>query len=102
MCANAQRIVFRGTTIRASVDGTDSERSEMNRDRLHGICRQFNGALKQHWGALTDNPRAVDAGQRERLAGRIQERRAISAQESRRQLEDFLNRNRNWWDLSRR
>jgi len=74
----------------------------MNRDRLHGICRQFNGTLKQEWGALTDDPLAVDAGKRERLAGRIQEQRAVSAQESRRQLEDFLSRNRNWWDLSRR
>ena len=53
----------------------------MNRDRFHGICRQFNGTLKQHWGALTDDPLAVDAGTRERLAGRIQEQRAISAQE---------------------
>lgn len=74
----------------------------MNRDQLHGICRQFSGTVKQQWGALTDDPLAVDAGTRERLAGRIQEQRGISAQESRRQLEDFLNRNRNWWDLSRR
>ena len=102
MCANAQSTVFRGTTIRASVDGTDSGRSDMNRDRLHGICRQFNGTLKEHWGALTDDPLAMDAGKRERLAGRVQERRAISVQESRRQLDDFLNRNRNWWDLSGR
>lgn len=74
----------------------------MNRDRLHGICRQFSGTVKQQWGALIDDPLAADAGARERLAGRIQEQRGISAQESRRQLEDFLNRNRNWWDLSRR
>ncbi len=74
----------------------------MNRDRLHGICRQFSGTVKQQWGALTDDPLAVDAGARERLAGRIQEQRGISAQESRRQLQDFLDRNRNWWDLSRR
>lgn len=74
----------------------------MNRDRLQGIFRQFNGTLKQQWGALTDDPLAVDAGKRERLAGRIQEQRAISAQDSRRQLEDFLSRNRNWLDLSQR
>ena len=74
----------------------------MDRNRLHGICRQFSGAVKQQWGALTDDPLAVDAGTRERLAGRIQEQRAISAQESRRQLEDFLSRNRDWWDLTQR
>ena len=74
----------------------------MNRDRLQGICRQFSGTVRQQWGALTDDPLAVDAGTRERLAGRIQEQRAISTQESRRQLEDFVDRNRDWWDLSQR
>ena len=74
----------------------------MNADRFQGICRQFNGTVKQRWGALTDDPGAVAAGTRDRLAGRIQERRGISKQEADRQLEAFMNRNRNWWDLSRR
>jgi uncharacterized protein YjbJ (UPF0337 family) len=74
----------------------------MNRDRFHGIWKQFSGKLKEQWGRLTDDPLAVAAGTRDRLAGRIRERRGISKQAAHRQLEDFMSRNRNWWDLSRR
>ncbi|OGI47394.1 MAG: general stress protein CsbD [Candidatus Muproteobacteria bacterium RBG_16_65_34] len=74
----------------------------MNRDRFHGICKQFSGKVKEQWGTLTDDPHAVAAGTRDRLAGRIQERRGISKQEADRQIEDFMSRNRNWRDLSRR
>jgi uncharacterized protein YjbJ (UPF0337 family) len=73
----------------------------MNRDRLHGIWKQFGGNIKQQWGTLTADPLAVTTGRRARLAGRIQEQRGISKQESDRQLEDFMSRNRNWWDPSR-
>jgi len=49
-----------------------------------------------------DDPLAVAAGTRDRLAGRIQEQSGIAKQEAHRQLEDFMNRNRNGWDLSGR
>jgi uncharacterized protein YjbJ (UPF0337 family) len=71
----------------------------MNRDRVQGIGRQFIGGLKQRWGRFCDDPGAVAAGTRERLAGRIQEQRGASKERSDRQLEDFLRRNRNWWNL---
>ena len=74
----------------------------MNRDRFHGMQKQLGGMVKEWWGTLTDNPLAVAAGTRDRLAGRIQERRGILKQEADRQLEEFLSRNRNWRDLSRR
>lgn len=74
----------------------------MNRDRLYGICIQLRGTVKQQWGALAGDPLAVAAGTRDRLFGSIQERRGISKRESELQLEDFMIRNRNWWDLSRR
>jgi uncharacterized protein YjbJ (UPF0337 family) len=74
----------------------------MNRDRLQGICLQFSGRLKEHWGKLNEDPRAVAAGTRDQLAGRIQEQRGLSRQDADRQLEDFMRRNRNWWNLTGR
>ena len=74
----------------------------MNRDRFEGVWRQFSGEVREQWGTLTDDPFAVAAGTRDRLAGRIQEQRGIAKQEADRQLEDFVSRNRKWWDLSRR
>jgi uncharacterized protein YjbJ (UPF0337 family) len=74
----------------------------MNRDRLQGICQQVSGRLKQQWGTLNGDLRAVADGTRDRLAGRIQEQRGISKQEADQQLQDFMRRNRNWWNLTGR
>jgi uncharacterized protein YjbJ (UPF0337 family) len=74
----------------------------MNQDRFHGIWKQFSGKVKEQWGTLTEDPHAVAAGRHGWLAGRVQEQRGISKQEAARQLEDFMSRNRNWRDLSRR
>jgi len=74
----------------------------MNQDRIHGMCIQVSGTLKEYWGRLAGDPRAVAAGKSDRFAGRILEQRGISAQEADRQLADFMRRNRNWWDLSGR
>jgi uncharacterized protein YjbJ (UPF0337 family) len=103
MYVTAQTAKFGRPRIRASMGMVRAaERIGMNRDRIQGICRQFGGKLKEHWGTLTDDPLAAAAGRRDRLAGRIQEQRGISKQEAARQLEDFMSRNRNWRDLSRR
>ena len=74
----------------------------MNQDRVHGLCMQLSGNLKEQWGRLARNPRAVAAGKSDRFAGRILEQRGISAQDADRQLAEFMRRNRNWWDLSGR
>ncbi len=67
----------------------------MYRDRFEGNWKQFGGKAKQPWGRLVNDP------QRE-PAGRIQKRYRISNEEAARQLNDFLDHNRNWWDLSNR
>jgi uncharacterized protein YjbJ (UPF0337 family) len=77
-------------------------RIDMNRNRLHGIWKQLRGKVKEQWGTLTDDPLTVAAGTRDRLDGRIQERRGILRQQADRQLKDFRHRNRDWGDLSRR
>ena len=74
----------------------------MNQDRIHGICMQVSGTVKEQWGKLARDPHVMAAGRSDRFAGRILEQRAISAQQAARQLDDFMRRNRNWWDLSGR
>ena len=74
----------------------------MNQDRIQGICMQFIGMLKEFWGRLAGNASTITAGTNDRYAGRILEQRGIAAQEADRQLEEFMRRNRNWWDLSGR
>jgi uncharacterized protein YjbJ (UPF0337 family) len=74
----------------------------MNRDRIGGIWMQFSGKAKERWGTLTADPLAVADGIRDQAIGRIQEQCALTKQESDRQLEDFLKRNRNWWNPARR
>lgn len=71
----------------------------MNQDRFSGICKQVSGQLKEYWGSFTDDPRVSAAGRRERVAGGIQERRGICAQQADSQLEEFLSRHRNWQDI---
>jgi len=73
----------------------------MNHDRFDGIRLRLGGTLKEQWGRLTGDPRAVAAGRSDRFAGRILEQRADASHESDRQLQDFMRRNRHWWDLSR-
>jgi uncharacterized protein YjbJ (UPF0337 family) len=72
----------------------------MNQERLHGICLQLGGRLKEQLGRLAGDSRKTAAGKRDTLAGKVLEQRGIAAQDSARQLEDFMRRNRNWWDLS--
>ena len=74
----------------------------MNHDRFDGIRLQFSGTLKEQWGRLTGDQSAVASGKSDRFAGRILEQRGLSARESARQLNEFMRRNRNWWDLSGR
>ena len=45
----------------------------MNWDRIEGNWKQFTGKVKEEWGDLTDDDVAKANGNREQLAGRIQE-----------------------------
>jgi uncharacterized protein YjbJ (UPF0337 family) len=74
---------------------------DMNRDQVQGRLRQATGKMKEHWGILSRDPYVADAGRRDQLFGRIQERRGNSREEFSRQLQDFMRRNRNWNMLNR-
>ena len=101
MYAIAQSAEFRANTIRLG-DGVKGSRIGMNRDRWLGIWKQVMGKAKEQWGTATGDPFAIDAGTRDQLLGKIQERRGASKQEADRQLTHFIKRNRNWSNLSRR
>ena len=73
----------------------------MNRNRRNGICKQFNGKILEQWGSLIGDPFMVATGGRARRGGEIQEQCGILKQQADRQLDEFLYRHRNWWNLSR-
>lgn len=61
----------------------------MNWDQIEGNWKQFKGKVRQKWGQLTDDEIDEAAGNKEILAGKIQERYGIEREEAERQLEDF-------------
>jgi uncharacterized protein YjbJ (UPF0337 family) len=74
---------------------------DMNRDRFAGKWTQFSGRVREQWGRLTNDRLSVVAGKHDQLAGQHQEQYGIYKEESKRQLREFLRRNRDW-DLSKR
>jgi uncharacterized protein YjbJ (UPF0337 family) len=61
----------------------------MNEDKIKGQWKQLTGKLKAKWGKLTNDDLAAVEGNREYLAGKIQERYGIARDEAERQLKDF-------------
>jgi len=74
----------------------------MYQERFDSNQKQFGGKAQEPWGRRTNDPQREPAGKRDQHAGRIQERYKISNEEASRQLNDFLDHNRNWWDISNR
>ena len=61
----------------------------MNTDQVKGNWKQLIGKAKEKWGRLTDDDWKVIEGQRDQLAGRIQERYGIPRDEAERQVAEF-------------
>lgn len=61
----------------------------MNWDRIEGNWKQFKGSAKEQWGKLTDDQLDVIAGQREQMAGKIQEIYGITKQDAEKQIADW-------------
>lgn len=61
----------------------------MNSDQLIGNWKQFKGEVKRQWGKLTDDQIDVINGNREKLAGRIQETYGIAREEAQKQIRDW-------------
>lgn len=65
----------------------------MNWDVIEGNWKQVKGSIKRQWGKLTDDHLDVIAGNRDKLAGKIQESYGIGKDEAERQLKDWEVRN---------
>jgi uncharacterized protein YjbJ (UPF0337 family) len=61
----------------------------MNWERIEGNWQQFKGKVKQRWGKLTDDQLTTINGQRDILAGRLQEAYGISKDEVDKQIRDW-------------
>jgi uncharacterized protein YjbJ (UPF0337 family) len=63
----------------------------MNSDQMQGKWEQMKGSVKEKWGKLTDDDIDVINGQHEQLVGKIQERYGIAKEEASKQVEDWMN-----------
>jgi len=61
---------------------------------VEGNWKQFKGKVKAHWGKLTDDHLDVIAGNRDQLAGKIQETYGITKDEAGQQIKEFEEHNK--------
>jgi uncharacterized protein YjbJ (UPF0337 family) len=62
-----------------------------NWDKVAGQWKQFEGDLKKKWGKLTDDDLLQANGNREILAGELQEKYGIAKDQANRQIDDWAN-----------
>jgi uncharacterized protein YjbJ (UPF0337 family) len=62
----------------------------VNWDRVEGSWKQYQGAIKENWGKLTNDNLDVIDGKRQQLVGRIQEHYGITKDVAEQQVDDFL------------
>lgn len=58
----------------------------MNKDQMIGNWEQFKGGVRKQWGKLTDDEIAEINGDRQKLAGKIQESYGIAKEEAEEQI----------------
>jgi len=61
----------------------------MNWNIVEGNWKQFKGKVKAQWGKLTNDHLDVIAGNRDQLAGKIQEAYGITKDETEQQIKHF-------------
>ena len=66
----------------------------MNKEQWSGNWKQIKGKVKEAWANLTDDDLESVEGQRDQLAGKIEERYGIAKEEAEKQVQDFEKRNR--------
>lgn len=62
----------------------------MDWNRVEGNWKQFKGAAKEKWGKLTDDDFDVIAGNKDKLAGKIQERYGCSKDDALKQVDGWI------------
>lgn len=68
---------------------TQTKEQVMNEDIIKGKWKQVTGSAKQKWGKLTDDDLQRAEGDREYLAGKVQERYGITRDEADRQVSEY-------------
>lgn len=58
-------------------------------DQLEGKWKQLKGDIRVKWGELTDDDLEQIAGNRDKLAGKLQERYGIAKEEANRQIDEW-------------
>ena len=61
----------------------------MNEDTIKGNWKVFKGKIKEKWGKLTDDELDVAQGQKDQIAGKIQERYGTAKDQARRELDEM-------------
>ncbi len=64
----------------------------MNWDRIEGNWKQFKGSVKEQWGKLTHDQVDAIAGNRDQLAGKIQETYGITKEATEKQISAWQER----------
>jgi uncharacterized protein YjbJ (UPF0337 family) len=60
-----------------------------NEEQLAGKWKQIKGEAKKKWGELTDDELTQIDGNRDVLAGRIQEKYGIAKEEAHKQIDEW-------------
>jgi uncharacterized protein YjbJ (UPF0337 family) len=61
-------------------------------DRIAGNAKEFAGHVQKEWGKLTHNDVMQINGDREILAGKIQEKYGVAKAEAHRQIDEWANK----------
>lgn len=62
----------------------------MNWDIIEGKWDQAKGAIKKKWGELTDDDMAQMNGERDKIAGKLQEKYGWTKEQAERELTDLF------------
>ena len=62
----------------------------MNWDIVEGKWGQLKGSIKEQWGKLTDDELTEIAGNRDKMAGKLQERYGWTKEEADQKLNEFF------------
>lgn len=61
----------------------------MNKDQIIGNWEQVKGSVRKEWGKLTDDHVAQIKGNRQKLAGKVQEAYGIAREEAEEQVKKW-------------